>query len=217
MTNQFIISRMGTEAGESLERIVARKDAERAAGDGEFWWGIGTSLGRAGLLAGKSHRGELPVLFSKMLSKPKRIDSAPDDVFVWTHWETLEGRGEIPRHVVITSRGDAAKSRHYALPCSSNTPIGLDDQFRFDPDLCRTARGRVMGGSQSTALLTGSPYGHLAGKYAVAFEARLAPPYCPKLIASRQLTPEERTILNTWKAGSDHCWLEVAERIRGRR
>ena len=32
MTNQFIISRMGTEAGESLERIVARKDAERAAG-----------------------------------------------------------------------------------------------------------------------------------------------------------------------------------------
>ena len=214
MTDQFIITRMGVEAGESLERIVARKDAERAAGNGEFWWGIGTSLGRAGLQSGKTHRGGLPVLFAKMRSKPKRIDIAPDDVFVWTHWETLEGRGEIPQHVVITSRGVAAKSRHYALPCSSDTSITLDGQHRFDPELCRTANGRVMGGSQNTALLNGSPYGHATGKYAIAFEATLSAPYCPKLVTSRCLTAEERLLLDTWHVGSGDDWLEVAERIR---
>lgn len=38
---------MQAEAGEILAGIVARKEAERAAGNGEFWWGIGNSLGKA--------------------------------------------------------------------------------------------------------------------------------------------------------------------------
>ena len=36
---------MGDEAGQSLNGIIARKDAERALGNGLFYWGIGSSLG----------------------------------------------------------------------------------------------------------------------------------------------------------------------------
>ena len=43
----FVWSKMQAEAGQGLAAIVARKEAERAAVDGIFWWGIGNSLGRA--------------------------------------------------------------------------------------------------------------------------------------------------------------------------
>lgn len=215
MTAQFIFSRMGVEAGESIEGIVARKEAERRAGDGGFWWGIGTSLGQAGFAAGKTHQGQLPVLFAKTLSPPKRVDVAPEEVFVWTHWENLEGRGEIPHHVIITSQGNPEKKKHYALACRSEVPIQLGGQDPFDPALCPTASGKVMGGSQNTALLTGSPYGHPNGKYVVEFEAKLAAPYCPKLVAARPLDRKEQELLKTWRPGQGGAWLDLAREIRG--
>jgi len=216
MTGQFIISRMGPEAGESLECIVARKEVERQAGDGQFWWGIGSRLGKQGFNAGKTHRGQLPVLFAKMLSTPKRADVAPDQVFVWTHWENLEGRGEIPHHVLITSRGDQVKRRHYALACTSDDPIRLGGRDRFDPSRCPTANGKVMGDQQVTALLNGSPYGHPTGKYAIEFEATLAAPYCPELVTARPLDGEERELLKVWRPGQRADWLDLIREIRGR-
>ena len=41
----FVWSVIGGDAGESVDHIVARKEAERRAGRGEFWWGLGTPLG----------------------------------------------------------------------------------------------------------------------------------------------------------------------------
>ena len=41
----FVWSVVGEDAGETLSHIVTRKEAERRAGRGEFWWGLGTPLG----------------------------------------------------------------------------------------------------------------------------------------------------------------------------
>jgi len=214
VTDQFILSRMGAEAGEHHGGILARKEAERIAGGGEFWWGIGTSLGTAGYEAGRARDGHLPVLFARMLSKPKVIDSSPERVFLWTHWESPEGRGEIPRHVVVTSRGTDAKTKHHALVCRRNAPLGLSGGGPFDPAHCRTTSGKVMGGSQVTALLTGDPLSHAAGPYTIDFDAELAAPYCPKLVAYRELDYEERNLLAGWRPGDD--WAGLAALIRGR-
>ena len=43
----FVFTKPGVEAGESLADIVARKEAERIAGQNTFWWGVGTSLGES--------------------------------------------------------------------------------------------------------------------------------------------------------------------------
>lgn len=43
----FVWTKMGAESGEGLEQIVRRKEAERLQGSGQFWWGIGNSLGPA--------------------------------------------------------------------------------------------------------------------------------------------------------------------------
>ncbi len=214
MTGQFIISRMGVEAGESLDNIVARKEAERKAGSGIFWWGIGTSLGRSGFDAAKSSTEGLPVLFARTVSPPRRVDVAPAEVFLWTHWENLEGRGKIPPHVIITSHGDAGKGRHYALACRSNEPLALGGSRRFDPSRSRTVNGKVMGGSQNTALLTGDPRGHETGKYSIEFEARLVVPFCPKLVAGRLLNLQEREILKGWRYHGKSDWMALADRIR---
>ena len=212
MTEQFVLSRMGAEAGERHGGIVARKEAERLAGGGEFWWGIGSSLGAAGYEAASG--GDLRVLFTRMLSRPKPIDTAPGRVFMWTHWESPEGHGEIPPHVVLTSKGGEGKTRHYALVCRTESALGLSGGRPFDHNLCRTASGKVMGGSQVTALLTGDPLRHTSGPYTIDFEATLAAPYCPKLTRYRELELDERDLLANWQAGDD--WQAVASTLRGR-
>lgn len=75
----FVWTKMGVESGEGLEQIVRRKEAERVAGNGQFWWGIGNSLGPAVREAARAQRGRVPVLFSVMLGKPKVADSAPEN------------------------------------------------------------------------------------------------------------------------------------------
>jgi hypothetical protein len=174
---------MGVESGEALPDIIKRKEAERVAGAGEFWWGIGSSLGPAVRDAARSSGGKLPVLFSKMLGRPKAADSSPTMIWKWTAWEDERGRiVSLPSHAYVISRGAEAKERHYALVCYSESPISLGRLVRaFDPNLCRTASGKLPGASQVTALLHGSPEAHKVGPYEVAFEATLVQPWAVKL------------------------------------
>jgi hypothetical protein len=65
-------SRMQAEAGQELAAIMARKELERLAGDGLFFWGIGNAPSRAvGQLARVGH--EIDVVFSVMKSRPKAV------------------------------------------------------------------------------------------------------------------------------------------------
>jgi hypothetical protein len=43
----FCWTRFGTEAGEPIEQILERKEAERIATGGVFFWGIGNAVGRS--------------------------------------------------------------------------------------------------------------------------------------------------------------------------
>jgi hypothetical protein len=183
--NAFVWTKMGVEAGEALEAIVKRKEAERIAGSGEFWWGIGTSLGPRLGLAARSNGGRLPVLFSKMLGGAKAADQSPSMVWKWTEWEDEQGAThKLPRHAHVTSRGDQIKKKHYALVCHSDTAIALRSRGQpFDPALCRTPAGKVPGSSQVTALLHGSPKAHTSGPYESSFQATLVQPWAVKLIA----------------------------------
>ena len=180
----FVWTKMGVEFGEGLERIVSRKETERVAGSGQFWWGIGNSLGPAAREAARSQGGKLPVLFSTMLGKPRTADSAPEMIWQWTAREDEAGRiHTIPAHAKVISRGAAAKDRHYAFVCYSPAPLALAHRGnRFDPAQCRTLSGKLPGASQVTALLRGDPDTHRSGPYEVCFRALLVEPWAVKLV-----------------------------------
>jgi hypothetical protein len=183
MTSAFVWTKMGVESGEALAQIVKRKDEERQAGMGIFWWGIGSSLGSAVRTQARMQNGILPIIFSKMLGRARPADSSPTAVWRWTQWEDENGRThKIPSHVKVISRGDPSKGKHYALVCRSNTPLTLrDDGAKFDPAQCRTLSGKMPGASQVTALLIGSSVGHVRGPYTIAFAATLVEPWAVKL------------------------------------
>jgi hypothetical protein len=180
----FVWTKMGVESGEGLEQIVRRKEAERVEGNGQFWWGIGSSLGSAVRKAARAQGGTLPVLFSVMLAKAKPADSAPELVWRWTGWEDEAGRiHTIPPHAKVISRGAAAKDRHYALVCHSDVPLALTrGGERFDPARCCTLSGKVPGASEVTALLRGNADTRDDGPYEVCFRTVLVEPWAVKLV-----------------------------------
>jgi hypothetical protein len=182
MPSFFVWTKMGVESGERLTQIVQRKESERIAGQGVFWWGIGNSLGSAVRTTASQQAGRLPVLFSRMLGRPKFSDVRPDAVWRWTGWEDHNGRTHpVPPHVNVISRGAASKGKHYALVCYAAEPISLGGMGRFDPNSCRTLSGKIPGASQVTALLDGTA-GHSAGAYEIAFRATLIEPWAVKLV-----------------------------------
>ena len=77
--DRFVWTKIQAEAGEPIQNILRRKELERRAGNGLFWWGIGESKGAA--------IGELiqtdpspAVLFSIMRSAaaPPEVESSPE-------------------------------------------------------------------------------------------------------------------------------------------
>jgi hypothetical protein len=152
-------SRMQAEAGQSLEIIVARKEHERRAGNGVFFWGVGNAPPAVGSVLA---RARLPVraIFSIMKSRPKLIDAAPTRIVVWRGYIDEEGvERSLPSHALIVSRADSAsgpKKLHYALMCYSPEPLVLKRGMEsFDPSMFRNAggTGAPVGNSQVTALL----------------------------------------------------------------
>jgi hypothetical protein len=75
MTDRYIVwSKMQAEAGEPLAAIIARKEVERLAGDGVFFWGMGSALGRA---VSEIVRPDGPTLeFTSHPTAKRRIGSA---------------------------------------------------------------------------------------------------------------------------------------------
>ena len=158
----FVWTKMQAESGQGLADIVRRKELERAAGGGQFWWGVGNALGDnlTRLVARAVAQETAPsVLFSVMRGRPKREDVAPDAVLLWTAYVDAAGRpAPLPGHVLVTSRGSTAsgdKRRHYALVCRSERPLGLEPlgalEARHYRNLGSAAPG--VGASQVTAVV----------------------------------------------------------------
>lgn len=177
----FCWTKMGTEAGQSLEDILRRKELERQAGDGIFAWGIGNSLGTAPTEArGASTTGQVEVLFTPMKSAAKAIDSAPDELLLWTSFIAPGNKlMDLPAHALVTSRGGSGKRAHYALLCSSDCAINDGRDY----GILDAARARNLlslnpvGASQVTAVVqydrANGKRGRVEKPYKIAVRAKL--------------------------------------------
>lgn len=158
LTNIVCWSRMQTEAGQGLEAIVNRKELERRANGGVFFWGVGNPPAKSVREVVRS--GErVDAVFSVMKSKPKPSDVSPSRVVLWrSYFDTSGSEKPLPSGTLITSRGESAtraKSAHYALMCYSQDALELGDLGPFDPDAyCNLSAERgPVGASQVTALV----------------------------------------------------------------
>lgn len=187
LPKHFCWTRFGTEAGERIDSILARKEDERLATGGMFLWGIGNSVDPA--IRDLIRLEERPmVLFSPMRSKPKAIDVAPAGLTVWSEALDLDGRDwPIPEGVKVTSRQGSETGRtkrsHYALVCRSSSPLTALDlaSLRYE-ELVNLQSKNKLGASQVTAVVEQLAQGRTeCTTYPVAFMAELVFPYFVKL------------------------------------
>lgn len=212
-------TRMQAEAGQALDRIIARKEIERELGDGLFFWGVGNPPAKAAQAL--SRLGvEIPIIFSVMKSRPKTSDVWPSAVVAWTHYlDSLGVERTLPEHVLVTSRRDSAsgpKTSHYALMCLSAKPLSLERGSSFDPTAYRNVggNGAPVGASQVTALLhkTGEPQ---SGEYEVNMRAKLTGSYWVKLTRPVEVSSSSLERVAAEATGPS-SWLSLVHDIRSR-
>jgi hypothetical protein len=190
----FVWTKFGTEAGQAVSDILRRKEGERIANDGVFYWGIGNAVGPSILeLLHKSAEPE--VLFSPIKSPPRRDDVAPETVVAWTAAEGLDGEPyRLPAWSLITSRFNAGRPRHYALVCKSDSSL-LDEFESITAGIARIAireltnlvTGRPLGSSQVTAVVKRQDHSCIpSAEYSVRL--KLVPPYFIQLSSPRPIT-----------------------------
>jgi hypothetical protein len=196
LPDHFCWSRFGTEAGESIEQILGRKEAERIETGGIFYWGIGSSVG-PGLVELIRRQPDPEVLFSPIKSRPRLEDASPRLVVRWRSGKALDGaQVELPEAVCVTSR--AAKldetGLHYALVCASAEPLRFCDQGRLRFSELRNLRNSSrLGASQVTAIVSRVAHGQLGqeAEYVVALRARLVAPYFVRLSDPEPIAVEQ--------------------------
>ncbi|MBB4170805.1 hypothetical protein [Rhizobium sp. BK538] len=209
-------TKMQAEAGQDLSDIFRRKEYERKAGNGVFFWGIGSSMDFSRLRS--SDRVDL--VFSTMLSAPKSEDKNPESVLVWRKYVNPVGQEvELPPHVLLLSRATTKlgpKKRHYALVCYSDRELRLGDDGNFDPTIYRNAgpNGGKVGFSQVTSLLEKTSEASTPSRYRVNFRAELRRPFVVKLCDPVLLEPEDRRRVDDHRAGETATWLRFATQIR---
>ena len=216
MPEYFCWTRFGTEAGQSARQILARKEQERSANDGFFFWGIGNAIGPSMLeLLRRTDRPE--ALFSPIRSMPRQQDALPLSVVAWNEASTLDGEQYVlPRNSLITSRFDTIKPRgkHYALVCYSETPLAPHDspEHLCFGDLRNLLTDRPVGASQVTAVvrLGSIPSNSQSGlRYEVSLRARLMNPF---FITLRTPTPLARPRgTDCWELAVTQSWKRKTE------
>src|SRR5580692_526886 len=188
---EFCWTRFGTEASQSVAQILERKERERIAGSGTFFWGIGNAIGPS--MRRLLERNTDPeVLFSPIKGRPRDVDAKPSAVAVWTQaMDLFERSFTIPSHACIISRFDVsnAKSYHYALVCYSEGSLAFaGSDLLYVHSLSNLLTGRSVGASQVTAVVNRREAHDIRGAYQVAARVKLAPPYLIKLSNPKVLT-----------------------------
>ncbi|MBX8844494.1 hypothetical protein HCH44_06170 [Sphingomonas melonis] len=203
---------MQSEAGEGLPKILRRKDLERRAGAGLFFWGVGNAPARAIPALAKA-AAAVDVIFSVMKSKPKAIDVAPDLTVAWQSYVDADGTARpIPPNVLVTSRA-SRRGCHYALVCRSDEPLSMADEGPFDPAAYRNyGAGRGVGASQVTALLERCAPDRTP-TYRVAMKATLTGALWVKLIDPVIVSPDARQALEAQLTNEEE-WLRTVSIVR---
>jgi hypothetical protein len=179
---EFVWTKFGTESGEPIEHIFARKEKERFANGGIFLWGIGNNVGPSILALARGRSPE--VVFSPIASPARQCDQSPKAVARWTVAETLDGDCfEIPLGSMVTSRWGDNKRQHFALVCYSETPLrpSSGDQRIHARLLRNLISGRQVGSSQVTSVVE-RVHGQGVGRsYPITMRIALAAPYFVRL------------------------------------
>lgn len=212
-------SRMQAEAGQGLAAIIARKEREREAGDGLFFWGVGNAPAvKTNELARLKH--PVRVVFSIMKGKPRAEDLRPRQTLVWRKYLDANGvERDLPPNALITSRAEtksATKKRHFALMCFSNAQLRITRGAAFDPRAYRNVggAGAIVGASQVTALLrrTGPPAA--TSDYEANLQAQLTGSYWVRLSDPIVLSSDKLSILDEQASLSTGAWLPLVSRLR---
>ena len=190
--DKFVWTKMGFDAGETLENIVRRKELERRSGEGAFenvfWWGVGESRGEA-IRKHLVDEVENPeVLFSKMLSDSQQRDKKDGLSLIWqSYWDNGKER-PIPCHVIVHSR---LTGSHRAIVCRSRRPLRLSGRVSFCKSELRNLKkdggeGQEPGNSQTTSVVSYSPNSEKrTGPYRDVLRADLVDPYFVELACPR--------------------------------
>jgi hypothetical protein len=195
LPKHFCWTRFGTEAGETIDRILERKESERQRNGGIFLWGIGNAIGpsmRELLLVERTPE----VIFSPIRSNPKREDAQPSTVIAWRAGRDLDGRPcRLPDWSVVTSRGPSGirPHKHHALVCYSDTSLHVSTTspaISFG-GLRNLLSGNAIGASQVTAVVR---YECIAfgAQYPASIRTRLVAPFLvelcePQVIAGHKM------------------------------
>jgi hypothetical protein len=216
----FCWTRFGAEAGESSSEILVRKEAERQAGGGVFYWGIGSAVGPAlETLIGCVDGPE--VLFSPIASRPRQVDVSPTHIVRWSAGQTLSGKSmPLPRHAWVTSRWDPERpgAARYALVCRSDEPLNLEHHGELSFGSLRNLRsGTPIGASQVTAVVRYDASRPGRGRaYAVALRASLVSPYLLRLVAPELIErPDADAHRSLPLALSESARTRTSPRVRG--
>ena len=195
---RFCWTRIGTESGDTVESILARKERERLEHSGMFLWGIGNSVGPA--IRELVRLEKTPqVLFSPMRAKAKAIDTSPSRLFTWMRAVTLGGNPwEIPDGLQVVSRaataGGELKRSHYALVCRSAVPlqIGFGEELLCFDEMVNLVSQNKLGHSQVTSVVHHRPSSKATGAtYRVGFASELVYPYFVQLEEPKMVTSDE--------------------------
>ncbi|WP_429819114.1 hypothetical protein [Ensifer sp. B1-9] len=219
--DQFVFTKMQTDAGEDIHAIRNRKELERMAG-GTFWWGIGESKGRA-IETMRRTVSHPEALFSLMPSRPSPQSREPGEVFLWQSFRTPQGERPLPPHVIVISggtRNGTPKTRYHALVCASPSSILMNGGGRIDAaKLINIGEsGRPVGSSQVTAVVRHSSGTAVLGSrpYEIAARATLEPPFFADLTNPRTLSAAELRLLYDVGGGGKNVedWLAVTKQLR---
>lgn len=220
----FCWSRMGVEAGEALNAIVARKNLERNANDGVFLWGFGNALGD-GIRQLIAREAFPEVLFSPIRGSAASADRNPTAVFAWLDYLDASGKAvPLPLASFITSRGETLgggrKRQHFALFCQSTQPLTLSSGGRINfGELKNLATRRSVGFSQVTAIvsLADDTCAVRNLEYDIALRARLVDPYYARLTTPIPLSIGDIKAVEMAASTQDHhTWSLTVQEVKKR-
>jgi len=222
LTNVVCWTRMQAEAGQDIRSIIARKELERRAGDGLFFWGIGSAPSRS-LRSLAATGDDIDVIFSLMKTRPKARDIAPAGLFAWRTYFDIDGAEHpLPPHVLVTSRmeiSSGTKSVHYALMCRADEELRLGDHGPFDPLAYRNISdaGAPVSHSQVTALVVRANPESQVSDYRINLRARLTGSYWVRLARPCVLTEEARTALVAASVRAEESdgedWIQMVSEV----
>jgi len=221
LPSTFCWTKMQAEAGQTLDRIITRKELERQANGGIFLWGVGNALGE------RFHRwaasADAPVIaFSPMRSPARTEDRTPDAIAVWLSGIDAQGRRvPLPTASLVTSRASTltgAKQRHYALVCRAEEP--LERRFCCTLPLSQyrnyASNAERVGGSQVTTVLEHTNERGRGPEYEISMVAVLSPPYAIRLADPVLLHADERALIDELSDGWTNVghWRRVIQSLR---